>query len=387
MAIFHLSVKNIGRSQGRSVIACSAYRSGTQLEDVETGIIHDYTRKKDIAFSEVIICQNAPKEYTDRQTLWSAVQSIEKQSNARLAREIEVAIPNELDLEQSKKLIHSFAQSLADEGMCVDVNIHWKNGNHHAHIMATTRPIQKNGQWGQKEKKGYKLDEQGQKIPIIDKQTGRQKIGARGRKVWQRETIEINDWNKTEKVEEWRERWANECNKYLNEQQQIDHRSYYRQGIEQLPTRHEGYVARKIEQRGELSELCEQNRAIREHNSLIIGIQSEIQAIEKEIQELTEQKGSAVNDRIRELLKRRAVVKSSGRTANGERGTGTGDTEALIRQARIEIDSATAREKNSGASRADREAERERLANERKRAETERGRKNQEKRRRNNFSL
>ncbi|MCB5640438.1 MobA/MobL family protein, partial [Erysipelatoclostridium ramosum] len=80
------------------------------------------------------------------------------QRNARLAREWEVALPHELDLEQSKKLVHEFAQSLADEGMCVDANIHWKQGNHHAHILGTTRPITKNGTWGQKEKKRYKLD-------------------------------------------------------------------------------------------------------------------------------------------------------------------------------------------------------------------------------------
>ena len=394
MAIFHFSVKNIGRSQGRSAVACSAYRSGTKIKDIETGIVHDYTRKNGIVFSEIILCENAPPKYKDRAILWNAVQEVENQSNARLAREFEVAIPNELNLEQSKKLIHDFAQSFADEGMCVDVNIHWKNGNHHAHIMATTRQIKKNGEWGQKEKKGYKLDEQGQKIPIIDKDTGKQKIGAKGRKMWQRKTVETNDWNKTEKVEEWRERWANECNKYLEQQCHIDHRSYYRQGIERLPTRHEGYIARKIEQRGTVSELCEQNRVIGEYNNLIINIQSEIQAIDGEIQELMKQKGSAINERIRELLKRRTATQSSGRVANGERAIKTGDTESLVRQAKIGIDIATAREKDSRASRIDRESERERLATERskqeanrKRAETERLRKNQKKHKRNNFSL
>ena len=228
MAIYHCSIKNISRSSGKSAVASASYRAGEKLEDRETGLTHDYTHKTEVAYSEIILCENAPREYQDRETLWNAVEEVEKQSNARLAREWEVALPHELTLEQSKELVRGYAQSLADEGMCVDVNIHWKEGNHHAHIMGTTRPIKENGEWGQKEKKAYKLDENGQKIPQIDPQTGEQKIGARGRKMWQRETVEANDWNKTEKVEEWRERWAEHCNRYLEKEQQIDHRSFER---------------------------------------------------------------------------------------------------------------------------------------------------------------
>ena len=134
MAIYHCSIKNISRGKGQSAVASSAYRSADKLEDMETGIIHDYRKKNGVVFSEVILCKYAPESYQNRETLWNAVHKVESQSNARLAREWEVAIPNELDLEQSKKLVHEFAQSLADEGMCVDANIHWKQGNHHAHI-------------------------------------------------------------------------------------------------------------------------------------------------------------------------------------------------------------------------------------------------------------
>lgn len=140
MAIYHCSIKNISRSGGRSVVAASAYRAGEKLEDQETGLIHNYTNKSEVAYSEIFLCENAPEEYHDRETLWNAVEKIEKQSNARLAREWEVALPNELTLEQSKQLVRAFAQSLTVEGMCVDANIHWKEGNHHAHILGTTRP-------------------------------------------------------------------------------------------------------------------------------------------------------------------------------------------------------------------------------------------------------
>lgn len=81
------------------------------------------------------------------------MEQIEKQSKARLAREWEVALPNELTLEQSKELVKGFAQSLVDEGMCVDVNIHWKEGNHHAHIMATVRAINEKDNGHQKQRR------------------------------------------------------------------------------------------------------------------------------------------------------------------------------------------------------------------------------------------
>lgn len=292
----HCQVKNISRSSGQSAVASSAYRSGERLQDKETGIVHDYTKKSEVEFSEIILCKNAPEEYKDRATLWNEVQKIEKASDSRLAREWEVAIPKELSKEQAKELVHNFGQSLADEGMCVDLSIHWKNGNHHAHIMGTTRPIKENGEWGTKEKKAYSLDQNGMKIPILD-ENGEQKIGAKGRKMWQRETVESNDWNKREKVEEWRERWANECNKHLNQDNQIDHRSYERQGIEQIPTIHEGYAAREIERKGGVSEICQTNRKIVEQN----------RAFEKvrEILLKTKMKLNEFKEKINEELKRR----------------------------------------------------------------------------------
>lgn len=270
MAIYHMSIKNISRGKGKTAIAAAAYRAGTTLIDNETGITHNYTQKSEVVHSEIILPEHAPAEYANRETLWAEVQKIETQDRARLAREWEVAIPNELDLDQAKTLIHDFAGSLVKEGMCVDVNIHWKDGNHHAHIMGTTRPIDKDGKWAPKERKGYKLDAEGNKIPVIDPKTGKQKIGARGRKMWQRETVQANDWNRREKVEEWRKRWADCCNKYLAREQQIDHRSYERQSVTQLPTVHEGYAARLMEQRGTVSDLCQRNRDIRLYNHIAV---------------------------------------------------------------------------------------------------------------------
>ena len=290
MAIYHMSIKNISRAKGKNAIAAAAYRAGTILTDNETGITHNYAKKSEVTYTEIILPEHAPEEYRNREILWNEVQKVETQDRARLAREWEVAIPNELDLDQAKTLIRNFGESLVKEGMCIDLAIHWKNGNHHAHIMGTTRPIGKDGKWAPKERKGYKLDAEGNKIPVIDTKTGKQKIGARGRKMWQRETVQANDWNRREKVEEWRKRWADCCNKYLAREQQIDHRSYEQQGVTQLPTVHEGYAARLMEQRGTVSDLCRRNRDIRLYNHIAVLYQKSKQELELLEQEIAKAK-------------------------------------------------------------------------------------------------
>ena len=283
MAIYHLSVKTISRNNGKSAVASAAYRSGEKLIDERQNLTFDY-HKKEVAYSAIVLPSNAPAEYADRAILWNAVEKIEKQSNAMTAREWEIAIPNELNLEQSKQLIQNFAQSLADEGICADYNIHWKNGNHHAHILGTTRPLKKDGTWGTKERKGYALDKNGNKIPLIDEITGEQKVRIRPgkgvEKLWVRETIEVNDWNTREKLLEWRERWANMVNLALEQakiDERVDHRSNNERKVDATPTIHEGYAARAMETHGKISERCERNRQIRNNNTQKRGIMLEIE--------------------------------------------------------------------------------------------------------------
>lgn len=292
MSIYHCSIKNISRSSGRSAVACAAYRSGEELEDVETGITHDYRKKTGIAFAEIFLCKNAPERFQNREELWNEVEKIEKAADARLAREIEVAIPRELSLEEMKNLVAGYAKMLTEEGMCVDAAIHLKVGNPHAHLMCTTRKIKADGTWDQKEKKVYALDEFGNKIPVIDPETGEQKIGARGRRIWKRVTVATNDLNAKENVEKWRKMWSEHCNAYLEPEQQIDHRSYERQGKKDvIPTIHEGYAAREMEKRGQLAERCEINREIAAANRDIKAILAEPEPdhrtkIERQVDEL-----------------------------------------------------------------------------------------------------
>lgn len=292
MSIYHCSIKNISRSSGRSAVACAAYRSGEELEDLETGITHDYRKKTGIAFAEIFLCKNAPERFQNREELWNEVEKIEKAADARLAREIEVAIPRELSLEEMKNLVAGYAKMLTEEGMCVDAAIHLKVGNPHAHLMCTTRKIKADGTWDQKEKKVYALDEFGNKIPVIDLETGEQKIGVRGRRIWKRVTVAANDLNAKENVEKWRKMWSEHCNAYLEPEQQIDHRSYERQGKKDvIPTIHEGYAAREMEKRGKLAERCEINREIAAANRDIKAILAEPEPdhrtkIERQVDEL-----------------------------------------------------------------------------------------------------
>ena len=319
VAIYHCSIKNIGRSDGRSAVACSAYRAAQKLRDKETGLLHDFTKKSEVIYSEIFLCKNAPAEYADRETLWNEVQKIEKNKNARLAREWELALPNELTVEQSKKLICDFSKTLVEEGMCVDVNIHWKDNNHHAHIMGTTRAIKENGEWAPKAKKVYDLDENGERIY--------QKTDKTGKKIYKNHKEEYTNWNKEEKIEEWRERWADHCNQYLEKEQQIDHRSYERQKIDYIPTIHEGYAARLIEKRGGIAERCEINREIVKKNNLLRTLRQQLREVNEKITELIGEKGKQANERISRLLNRagRTAHQRARNSHQSERGTIAGD--------------------------------------------------------------
>lgn len=318
MAIFHLSVKIISRSSGRSAIAAAAYRAGEKLKNEEKGgKVHDFSRKKGVVYSEIQLPENAPNEYKDRQTLWNKVQKVETRSDAQLAREVEVALPQELDRKKQIELAHDYIQKqFVKKGMIADWSIHDKgDGNPHAHIMLTTRSLKKDGTWESKQKSTYLLDENGEKVPQIDPKTGKQKIGARGRKMWKRTTVAYNDWNNRDNVELWRSEWAKQVNRYLEPSKKIDNRSYKRQGIEKMPTIHEGYAAREIEKRGGNSDRAEINRTIKKINSTENNIMILLDKIErikigrKQLKKLRERAIKAFNKIIRDKKRQYQLFK------------------------------------------------------------------------------
>ena len=221
MAIYHLSVKTISRSAGRSATAAAAYRAGVEITDERTGEIHDYTRKGGVESAALILPDNAPEWARDRAQLWNAAEQAEKRKNSTVAREFEIALHAELSPEQREKLAHDFARELVKRhGCAADVAIHapgkeGDNRNHHAHILLTTRRLEPDG-FGEK-------------------------------------TRELDD-QKTGKVivTEWRERFATLQNERLREaghSVQVDHRSLEAQGIEREATRHLGPTATAIERR------------------------------------------------------------------------------------------------------------------------------------------
>ena len=155
MAIYHCSIKIISRGKGKSAVAAAAYRSGETLTNHYDGVTHDFTRKGGIVHTEILLPPHAPPDFADRSILWNSVEKIEKAKNSQLAREIEIALPVELDREQQIQLIREYVkENFVSVGMCADFAIHDKqDGNPHAHIMLTMRPLEQSGEWGQSQKR------------------------------------------------------------------------------------------------------------------------------------------------------------------------------------------------------------------------------------------
>ena len=268
MAIFHCPIKIIQRSRGRSAVAAAAYRSGTKLTNEWDGLTHDFTRKGGVVHTEIMLPAHAPPGFSDRSTLWNSVEMNEKSKNSQLAREIEIALPVELDRGQQLALVRSFVKdSFVDSGMCADFAIHDKGtGNPHAHIMLTIRPLEKDGKWGAKCRKVYELDKNGQRIPD-------------GKGSFKSHREDTTDWNDRGKAEEWRAAWAAHANKALESAgrpERIDHRSYKRQGIDKIPTVHMGVAASQMEKRGVPTRKGNLNRQIAADNKLLKEIKARI---------------------------------------------------------------------------------------------------------------
>lgn len=234
MAIYHFSGKVIGRSttQGASCCAAAAYRSGEEIGD------HDYTRKNGVVWSGVLYCDTCPEELRSRSALWSAVDAVEKRKDAQLYRSFDFAFPNEFSYRDCQEVATEFAQKQwVDRGMCADLCVHDTEHdgvrNLHGHAMLTMRTIDENG------------------------------IGKKNR-----------DWNEHDLMEEWRSAWSDIVNDRLKQigiDQEIDHRSFERQGETELtPTFHEGKAVTALERQGIETDVGNYNRAVKEKNNKIM---------------------------------------------------------------------------------------------------------------------
>jgi hypothetical protein len=238
MAIFHMSFQNISAGKMRSAVASAAYRSGEKLLDEKENRSYFYARSV-MPESFILTPNNAPEWANDRAKLWNEVERKDRKSNSRYAKEFNVALPVELSNEEQKELLTKYVQeNFVDQGMVADVAIHRDHpDNPHAHVMLTNRPFNSDGTWGIKSKKQYILDENGNKTYT--------KSGyARNRKIW------LTDWDKKEKINEWRHNWAVSVNMVLEAKKlpdRISEKSYLEQGINEVPTKHIGINSKRHE--------------------------------------------------------------------------------------------------------------------------------------------
>lgn len=250
MAIYSLRVQLLSRSEGRSVVAAAAYRSGSALADNRLGQDFDFTRKSQgIAHTAILAPEGTPPALLDREALWNAAEKADTRRDSAAAREILVALPHELDDEQRRALVEDFArESLVKRGMIADVAIHYPGGegderNHHAHILVTTRDVGPDG------------------------------FGAKNR-----------DWVKPELVKDIRREWAEVANRHLEihapHVEKISEKTLAAQGIERAPTQHNGPEVTAMERRGERTDRGEDNRDIKAEN---VGREKESQRLDKEV--------------------------------------------------------------------------------------------------------
>ena len=234
MAIYHLEGKIISRSQGRSAVAASAYRSAERLVDERTGLTHDFTKKEhDLVHSEILLPDNAPKWMEDRETLWNHVEATEKRKDAQLAREFNIALPRELSEEQNIALARAFVQKeFVDKGMVADLCLHrgHKGGEEqpHMHVMLSLREATPDG---------------------FDKK--------------------VREWNDKNLIHHWREAWSLHCNHHLalhGHDIQIDHRTLEAQGINLEPQTKIGAKAAQAR----MARLEEHQRIARENGERIL---------------------------------------------------------------------------------------------------------------------
>ena len=157
IAIYRFEAKVITRTTGRTAVGAAAYMSCSEMTSQYDGIHHNYTRKQGLIFEKVFLPENAPAEWSDREKLWNAVEAAETAKDSRLARQIILALPIELNHEQQIQLLLEYVcKNFVSDGMCADVAIHdTGDGNPHAHIMLTLRPLDEKGKWQSKTEKEY----------------------------------------------------------------------------------------------------------------------------------------------------------------------------------------------------------------------------------------
>ena len=266
MALYHFSLNHVKRSEGHTAIAAAAYRSGEKLYDRYYGEVQDYTKKGGVIMSEILLPDYVPERLSDRETLWYEVENQERRSDAQLAYSFDFALQNELTMEENIEIARSFVrENFVAKGMICDMAIHdpdkGEGGipNPHVHVLCPIRPVNKDGEWGEKRLHIPILDEDGN--PVLNKK-GKQKY----------DDPFTTDWGKPETLEEWRTTWEKIINEKFAEKGltcRIDHRSNEKRGLDEIPQVHEGSAVRRMEQRGIVTYKGAWNRWVKRTNNNI----------------------------------------------------------------------------------------------------------------------
>lgn len=269
MSIYHLNMSNVSRAAGSSSCATLSYISGVAIHEERTNTTYSYGRAERVMCVGTLLPSSAPAAYQNPEKLFNAIEDFETAENARTAKKIEIALPREFDLATQRAVVEDYIKrNLNERGYAATYAIHHdKDGNNpHAHILVANRQINQKGEWGGKRKMIYETDADGNRVPLLDKKTGQQKVDSHGRKQWKRINAEVNPLDEKKTLKDLRKAWADICNERLEAADRIDHRSYADQGVDKIPTQHEGYAARAIAERGQVSEIIERNQQIREAN-------------------------------------------------------------------------------------------------------------------------
>lgn len=300
MAIYHLSTKPVSRSSGRTATASIAYRAGIAIKDERTGKEHDYTKRSGVIETTLHTPNNLQ---IDRAELWNLAETTETRKNSRTAREIVVNLPYELDESCRSDLVNDFAKDLANKyGVAVDVAVHLPdaegdNRNHHAHIMLTTRKLERL--------------ESG-RIAL----TSKSQLEMSNTQLKERDLPTARD-----ELKLIRKQWADLTNDYMKERNipvTIDHRSHAERGLDQLPTQKLGWEASAMERKGITTDKGDYNRMVKEYNQTL----SQIAAFDKSIKAEKEQREQS-NDRVRDRIGRTIKL-----TESTERNTAWADKRA-----------------------------------------------------------
>ena len=281
MSLYHFHVTQIKRSKGYSALSAAAYRAGEKLYCSYYGETFDFTKKKGVLHSEIILPENTPEEFRDRQFLWDSVESIERHPKAQLAYSFDIALQNEFSIEENTKLAREFIiENFTKKGMIADWAIHQPDKrkdqipNPHFHVLCPMRRIGKDGKWEAKQRREYVLDENGERVKD---RNGKDRFNA----------VPTTDWGSPETLREWRKNWEIKVNEMFSKKGFaecfINSGSYVDRNIDKIPQIHEGAAARRMEEKGIPADKVRYNKWVKATSEALRKVAEEIRSIREMI--------------------------------------------------------------------------------------------------------